>query len=141
MSETGPNRTPGKPRLVHFLIYGMVAGLIAVGVGAVLSAAVYGSPDPSRHGLSMIIVGALVVLAGLSADRIVTWLLARPKADSAVLRNQEPQLFALSMLARDSDTSRAQNGASGSQGYTEVCEREHPYKRAESRHDTHNYHR
>jgi hypothetical protein len=141
MSATESNRTPGKPRLVHFLMYGTVAGLIAVGGGAVFSAAVYGSSDPSRHGLSMIILGALVVFAGLSADRVIIWLLARPKASGAVLRKQEPQSLTPFALTHDSDTSSAQNGAGGSQSYAEICKGENPCKRAESRHDAHNYHR
>jgi hypothetical protein len=78
--RTGPGR-PSKPRTRHLVAYGAVTGLIATGCGGLLSEIVYGSSNPTEHTWTMIVIGVLVVAAGLSANRVVSWMMARTPAE------------------------------------------------------------
>ena len=118
MSAHGADQTPVESRTAHLAIYGAAMGLISIGVGGLSSWIAYGSPDPTRRVVPMLVIFGLIAGAGLSANRVVTWLTAlwREVRDSPEGRVSSPSCVAGSVSppsAAPSGKSFAQHGQSG----------------------------
>lgn len=68
------DQKPAPPRLTHFVVYGIVTGLIVFGAVSLLTWILYGSPVITDHVFSSAMLAALVVLAGLLANPALTLL-------------------------------------------------------------------
>lgn len=132
MSATNTGRSGGNPRLVHFVIYGVVAGLIVMGCGGLFSVAVFGSSNPTNHWLSLAVIAVLAVAAGLSANGVLTWLMARHPQDATQGRNPKSRFLALLSPASNREPGNAQRGAGSSEDHVKVSKGSHPYNRANS---------
>jgi uncharacterized membrane protein len=74
MRLRGTDQEQDSPRLAHFALYGIVAGLIVFGVVSLVTWLLYGSPIVVDHAVSSTVLVALMVLAGLLANPVLTWL-------------------------------------------------------------------
>lgn len=68
---------PPTPAVWQCTGFGALLGLPAYGAAALCSWALYGDPEPQRHPISLVVLVALVIAAGVAADSILTYVLAR----------------------------------------------------------------
>lgn len=78
MNAHGPEPKSDKLRGIHWIVYGLVAGPIAVGMGGLTSLIIYGSSDPTAHLVSVVVIVACGIAAGCLGSSLLNWMIAKP---------------------------------------------------------------
>lgn len=103
------------PRLVHFALYGIVAGLIVFGLVSLLTWLMYGSPIIVHHAASSAVLVGFMVLTGLLANPVLTWLRGAGTAITWRAEGREASSSPSGMNARLDVTYAASNAPTAPQ--------------------------